>query len=178
MAKVLFEDALENATLEIADKFLVVETAHDGFTNTHLGQYSFRVVKETSGTVGGADYTEDYKVFPIYMREDGVYVNEKYPVIMTDGDLVLFSKNTLIDPYGATHIEEFKVKEGQNKEHIVLHAFNSYVLDAFRLSVYHVMIEDGNSVEDNAIEYEQITAFERDVIHPWAGTYRAGEEYQ
>lgn len=168
MAKVLFEDALENDTLEIADKFLVVETAHDGYTNTHLGQYSFRVVKEG----------EDYKVFPIYMREDGVYVNEKYPVIMTDGDLVLFSKNTLIDPYGATHIEEVQVKEGQNREHAILHAFNSYVLDAFRLAVYHVMIEDGNFIEENDIEYEQITDFERDVIHPWAGTYRAGEAYQ
>jgi len=173
MAKVLFEDALENGTLEIADKFLVVESVHDGFTNTHLGQYSFRVIKETSGTVGTGDFTEDYKVFPIYLRADGVYVNEKYPIIMTDGDLVLFSKNTLIDPYGATHIHELEVKAGQNKEHLVLQAFNGFVLDAFRLADYHILIADENSVVTSAIEFEKINEFSRDVIHPWAGTYRA-----
>lgn len=168
MAKVLFKDALQDEEVVLTNKFLVVETNHDGYTNTGLGQRAFRVIEEEG----------ELKVFAIYMREDEVYVNEKYPVIQTDGDLVLFSKNTMIDPYGATHIEEMEVKEGQKKEHIILQAFESYVLDAFRLAVYHILIADANTIDDTDVEFEYIKEYERDVIHPWAGTYRAGQVYK
>lgn len=164
MVKVYFDEVLEQENPVIQDKFLVVSTVHDGYTNTHLGQYNFKVLLE--GEVG----KEEYKVFPIYMKDDGVFVNEKYPVIQTDGDLVLFSMNTTIDPYGASHIEELEVLEGQSKEKAVLYAFEAYVRDAFALAKYHLMIADGDlSVLDEGIEFERTHKFERDVIHPRAG---------
>ena len=161
MAKQHFEDAFKEDEVAIEDKFLVVETNHDGYTNTHLGQYAFRVLLED----------EEYKVFPIYLRDDGVYVNEKYPIIQTDGELVFFSTNTTIDPYGATHVEEIPVLEEMSKEKAVLHAFEAYVKDAFRLAVYHIMLveDEDRYIDDVDEDFERIHAFERDVIHPRAG---------
>lgn len=175
MAKTAFEELYNEESIDLTDKFILVETKHDGYTSTKLGSYVFAIqteTKEAEGEDEGA--TTEYKVFGTYLRDDNVFVNEKYPVLFTDGDQVIFSVNTVSDPYSFAYPEIAEVKEGQTKEHAVLQAFQGFAHDRFQLAKYHIMMADTPALQDDdtpEVPFEWIDEFERDVIHPWAGKH-------
>jgi len=167
MARVTFDEAKEQGSVDIADKFLAVDTLRDGFTDTYTGTYSYRVIQDENG---------DYTIYPIYRTHDGTLVNAKYPIIRTDGDLILFSVRTTVNPYNFAYPETYTINEGDNKELRVLDAFHAFIKDQFALggpTPYNVFIDDDKQfgVDDPTEDFQFTTKYERELIHPDAGRY-------
>lgn len=172
METVTFKEALQDESLSLADKFLVVDTKFDGYTNTKAGNYAFRVIANEVDSGEVDQDTEEpimeteYKVFPVYLdRARDFYVNTKYPVIITDGDEVLFSKMEL-DPYGENiNPGVLETTADATKEQNVLHAFDAYVRNAFQLSAYHILVASrDNKVGESDVPFEFTTKFEREIL--------------
>lgn len=153
MAKVTYATALQDEALVLADKFLIVDTIGDSYTKTYKGNHPYRVTQTLEG---------DYAIYPVFMKEDSTLVNEKYPIIQTDGDLMFFTLGTTIDPYNFTYFEEAEIA-GKNKEQQVLLAFESFIREEFRLGNYNIFLVDTLAIADDAVPFEFTTSFERDV---------------
>lgn len=166
MAKERFDDLVQQGKIDLDGKFILVETKHDGYTSTYLGNYVFGIVKDSDGDESEAG---EYKVFPLYLTSGDEYVNEKYPVLFTDEDKVIFSARTLVDPYDFAYPVEVNKKQNQTKEHLVLEAFRAFAHDRFRLSVYNILMVDEHSLADGNVAFSRINDYERDVVDPLAG---------
>ena len=166
METITFKEALQEELLELDGKYLVVEAKYDGYTDTNRGPHAFRIIADE----------EDYKVFPVYLdRKENTYVNTKYPVIITDGDEVLFSKMEM-DPYGENlNPGVLRTLEGATKEQNVLHAFDAYVQNAFQLSAYHILVADrDNKLGESDAEFEFTNKFEREILENGQETIHEG----
>ena len=178
METVTFEKAIQDGDITIADKFLIVESRFDGYTNTHKGPHAFRVVATeiNLGTEEDQELVNEYKVFPVYLdRANDTYVNTKYPVIITDGDEVLFSKMEM-DPYGENiNPGVLKTLASATKEQNVLHAFDAYVQNAFQLSAYHILVADrDNKLGESDAPFEFTDKFEREILENGQETINEG----
>lgn len=150
MARVGYRKALEDNTLEIVDKYLVVDTKQDGYFNIYKGAHPFRVVELNS--------EGDLAVYPTYFTDKGKLTNEPHPIIRTVGDEVFFVKRTLSDPYNGPELGEVN-SSSSLKAHKVLDAFNVFAESEFSLghpNAIHVFIGDDEEVgiEDAAVEFE------------------------
>ena len=166
METTTFKEALQTELLELDGKYLVVEAKYDGYTDTNRGPHAFRIIADG----------EDYKVFPVYLdRKENTYVNTKYPVIITDGDEVLFSKMEM-DPYGENISPGvLKTLKNATKEQNVLHAFDAYVQNAFQLSAYHILVADrDNKLGESDAEFEFTKKFEREILENGQETIHEG----
>lgn len=163
MARENYTEIRENGTVSLADKYLVVDTRRDGYTRTFYGTQAFKVEQEG----------EEFYVYPTYIRPDGVLTNQKYPIIITDGDEVIFSVNTRIDPYNATEVVREAVEEGKDKQMVVLEAFAAVVRSLYAVGVYNFFIASEVGVQDDEVEFELTNLHEREVYAYYDGTEEA-----
>lgn len=159
MATVTYEEALQDDLLVLKDKFLLVDTIEDGYTKTYLGNHPYRVTQSEAG---------DYAIYPVFMKADSTLVNEKYPIIQTDGEVIFFTVGSTIDPYNFTRFEKVDLN-GKNKEQQVLLAFEAFIMEEYRLGIHNVFLTDTPFIADDAVPFEFTTEFERDLIHPNSG---------
>lgn len=165
-----FTEAIAEEELVLDGRFLIVDTIQDGYTSTYQGNHPYRVVKTG----------EDYAVYPVYTNsETGKLTNEKYPIIETDGDVIFFTVGSTVDPYNFTHFDSKEKVGTQTKEQQILHAFEAFITDEFRLANYNLFITSEAQLvtEDTDVEYpyEQTTKFERENINSNAGWYNPSE---
>lgn len=144
MAKEVLKDVIfQNESVDINNKYLEVRTNADGYTGTHNGVYSYKVVQEG----------EEYFVYPVETDGKGTLVTrKKSPIIYTDGDIVYFVVSTVTDPYEHPVIREEDIK-GLDKAKQVLQAFLAFAYDNFTLGVYNVFFtntEDAFGVKDSS----------------------------
>lgn len=168
MAKQTYQEALEAAVVTLDGKFLMVDTIQDAYTRTYKGNHPYRVIKKD----------EEYAVYPVYQTAENKLVNEKYPIIQTDGDVIFFTVRTTVDPYNFAYSASQDIA-GKNKEKELLHAFNEFIKDEFNFggpAPYQLFITDDLFVEDTAVDFEFTTNFERDMILPEAGEVSEPEE--
>uniref|UniRef100_A0AAU8GRT9 Ig domain containing protein n=1 Tax=Mammaliicoccus phage MSShimriz1 TaxID=3230127 RepID=A0AAU8GRT9_9VIRU len=132
MAKKDIREVLKQETVTVKDKYLQVKTFRDGYTRTHEGQYSYKVVEQ--GT--------DLFLFPVQTDGKGVLkVMKNSPIAYTDGDNIHFVVNTLTDPYTQAFIRTEDIK-GLDKGKQLIQAFLAFVEDRFRFGVYNVFVAD------------------------------------
>uniref|UniRef100_A0AB39C8A1 Ig-like protein n=1 Tax=Staphylococcus phage UHP46 TaxID=3234966 RepID=A0AB39C8A1_9CAUD len=132
MAKKDIREVLKQETVTVTDKYLQVKTFRDGYTRTHEGQYSYKVVEQ--GT--------DLFLFPVQTDGKGVLkVMKNSPIAYTDGDNIHFVVNTLTDPYTQAFIRTEDIK-GLDKGKQLIQAFLAFVEDRFRFGVYNVFVAD------------------------------------
>lgn len=146
MAKEVLKDVIfQNESVDINNKYLEVKTIADGYTGTHNGVYSYKVVQEG----------EEYFVYPVETDGKGTLITrKKSPIIYTDGDIVYFVVSTVTDPYEHPIIREEDIK-GLDKAKQVLQAFLAFAYDNFTLGVYNVFFtntEDAFGVKDSSEE--------------------------
>lgn len=146
MVKEVLKDVIfQNDSVDINNKYLEVKTISDGYTGTHNGVYSYKVVQEG----------EEYFVYPVETDGKGTLVTrKKSPIIYTDGDIVYFVVSTVTDPYEHPIIREEDIK-GLDKAKQVLQAFLAFAYDNFTLGVYNVFFtntEDAFGVKDSSEE--------------------------
>jgi len=146
MVKEVLKDVIfQDGTVDINNKYLEVKTNADGYTGTHNGVYSYKVVQEG----------EEYFVYPVETDGKGTLVTrKKSPIIYTDGDIVYFVVSTVTDPYEHPIIREEDIK-GLDKAKQVLQAFLAFAYDNFTLGVYNVFFtntEDAFGVKDSSDE--------------------------
>ncbi|AVR55603.1 Ig domain containing protein [Staphylococcus phage phiSA_BS2] len=144
MAKEVLKDVIfQNETVDINNKYLEVKTIADGYTGTHNGVYSYKVVQEG----------EEYFVYPVETDGKGTLITrKKSPIIYTDGDIVYFVVSTVTEPYEHPVIREEDIK-GLDKAKQVLQAFLAFAYDNFTLGVYNVFFtntEDAFGVKDSS----------------------------
>ena len=144
MAKEVLKDVIfQNESVDINNKYLEVKTIADGYTGTHNGVYSYKVVQEDG----------EYFVYPVETDGKGTLVTrKKSPIIYTDGDIVYFVVSTVTDPYEHPVIREEDIK-GLDKAKQVLQAFLAFAYDNFTLGVYNVFFtntEDAFGVKDSS----------------------------
>lgn len=150
MARLTYSEAIQASTVDIKDKYLVIDTIQDGYFNIYKGLHPFRVVSEG----------EDLAVYPVYWSGDNKLTNEPYPIIRTVGEDVFFTKRTTNDPYNGPDLTTVQ-SNSQTTEHKVLDAFNVFAHDEFTLGYpnpIHVFIGDDEDVEvgveDTPVEFE------------------------
>ena len=132
MAKKDIREVLKQETVTVKDKYLQVKTFRDGYTRTHEGQYSYKVVEQ--GT--------DLFLFPVQTDGKGVLkVMKNSPIAYTDGDNIHFVVNTLTDPYTQAFIRTEDIK-GLDKGKQLIQAFLAFVEDRFRFGVYNVFVAE------------------------------------
>ena len=146
MVKEVLKDVIfQNETVDINNKYLEVKTKADGYTGTHNGVYSYKVVQEDS----------EYFVYPVETDGKGTLITrKKSPIIYTDGDIVYFVVSTVTEPYEHPIIREEDIK-GLDKAKQVLQAFLAFAYDNFTLGVYNVFFtntEDAFGVKDSSDE--------------------------
>lgn len=146
MAKEVLKDVIfQNESVDINNKYLEVKTIADGYTGTHNGVYSYKVVQEG----------EEYFVYPVETDGKGTLITrKKSPIIYTDGDIVYFVVSTVTEPYEHPIIREEDIK-GLDKAKQVLQAFLAFAYDNFTLGVYNVFFtntEDAFGVKDSSDE--------------------------
>lgn len=146
MVKEVLKDVIfQNDSVDINNKYLEVKTIADGYTGTHNGVYSYKVVQEDS----------EYFVYPVETDGKGTLITrKKSPIIYTDGDIVYFVVSTVTDPYEHPIIREEDIK-GLDKAKQVLQAFLAFAYDNFTLGVYNVFFtntEDAFSFKDSSNE--------------------------
>ncbi|AVP40461.1 Ig domain containing protein [Staphylococcus phage phiSA_BS1] len=144
MAKEVLKDVIfQNEVVDINNKYLEVKTIADGYTGTHNGVYSYKVVQEG----------EEYFVYPVETDGKGTLITrKKSPIIYTDGDIVYFVVSTVTEPYEHPVIREEDIK-GLDKAKQVLQAFLAFAYDNFTLGVYNVFFtntEDAFGVKDSS----------------------------
>lgn len=143
MAKEILKDVIfQEESVSIENKYLEVKTIADGYTGTHKGVYSYKVVKEG----------EEFFVYPVETDGKGTLITrKKAPIIYTEGDVVYFVVSTVTDPYEHPIIREEDIK-GLDKGKQVLQAFLAFAYDNFTLGVYNVFFtstEDAFGVKDS-----------------------------
>ena len=153
-------EIIKESAPAIDNTYLQVKTTPDGYTGTYEGFYSYLVQKDG----------EEYGVYPIETTgANELKVFKKSPIIMTDGEEVHFVVSTMDDPFQHPIIKQESVGK-QTKEHAVLQAFLAFASSRFSMTVYHIMIADGegsfssvahaeafgNLVETNAQASEEI----------------------
>jgi len=148
MARVTYTEAMETNSIDILDKFLVIDTVQDGYFNIYKGLHPYRVIGDG----------EDLAVYPLYWSKDNKLTNEPYPIIRTVGEDVFFTKRTRNDPYNGPMLDEVQ-STSDTIEHKVLDAFNVFASDEFTLghpNPIHVFIGDEAEVgiEDEPVEFE------------------------
>lgn len=146
MVKEVLKDVIfQNETVDINNKYLEVKTKADGYTGTHNGVYSYKVVQED----------DEYFVYPVETDGKGTLITrKKSPIIYTDGDIVYFVVSTVTEPYQHPIIREEDIK-GLDKAKQVLQAFLAFAYDNFTLGVYNVFFtntEDAFGVKDSSKE--------------------------
>lgn len=168
MTKQTYTEALADDSLALDGKFLMVNTIQDAYTRTYKGNHPYRVVKTG----------EDYAVYSVYQTAEHKLVNQKYPIIQTDGDIIFFTVRTTVDPYNFAYSASEDIK-GKNKEKELLHAFNEFIRAEFNFggpTAYQLFITDDLFVEDTEVDFEFTKEFERDLILPRAGELAPPEE--
>ena len=143
MAKKNINDVLKQDSVTIADKYLQVKVNRDGYTRTHEGQYSYKVVEDKG----------ELFLFPVQTDGRGTLnVMKNSPVAYTDGDNIHFVVNTVVDPYNHSFIRTENIK-GLDKGKQLIQAFLAFVEDRFKFGVYNVFVanqkEDVLSLVDN-----------------------------
>lgn len=146
MVKEVLKDVIfQDEAVDINNKYLEVKTIADGYTGTHNGVYSYKVVQEG----------EEYFVYPVETDGKGTLITrKKSPIIYTDGDIVYFVVSTVTEPYEHPIIREEDIK-GLDKAKQVLQAFLAFAYDNFTLGVYNVFFtntEDAFGVKDSSDE--------------------------
>lgn len=145
MAKEILKDVIfQEEPVSIENKYLEVKTIADGYTGTHNGVYSYKVVKEGL----------EFFVYPVETDGKGTLItHKKSPIIYTEGDVVYFVVSTVTDPYEHPIIREEDIK-GLDKAKQVLQAFLAFAYDNFTLGVYNVFFtstEDAFGVKDSDV---------------------------
>lgn len=152
MAKEVLKDVIfQEDKIDINNKYLEVKTIADGYTGTHQGAYSYKVVQEEG----------EFFVYPVETDGKGTLVTrKKSPIIYTDGDVVYFVVSTVTEPYEHPIIREEDIK-GLDKAKQVLQAFLAFAYDNFTFGVYNVFFTDSedafgvkDSSEDDADNFE------------------------
>lgn len=146
MVKEVLKDVIfQDDSVDINNKYLEVKTNADGYTGTHNGVYSYKVVQEDG----------EYFVYPVETDGKGTLITrKKSPIIYTDGDIVYFVVSTVTEPYEHPIIREEDIK-GLDKAKQVLQAFLAFAYDNFTLGVYNVFFtntEDAFGVKDSSDE--------------------------
>lgn len=135
MAKKDIKDLLKQETVTVEDKYLQVKVNRDGFTRTHEGQYSYKVVSQEG----------ELFLFPVQTDGKGVLkVMKQSPIAYTDGDNIHFVVNTLTDPYTQAFIRTEDIK-GLDKGKQLIQAFLAFVDDRFKFGVYNVFVADNKA---------------------------------
>ncbi|AAX92351.1 virion component [Staphylococcus phage Twort] len=171
MAKKNVNELLKQEKVEVANKYLQVVTHRDGYTRTHEGQYSYKVV----------DKSGELFIFPVQTDGYGkLQVMVDSPIAYTNGNNIHFVVNTLTDPYTQAFIRTEEIK-GLDKGKQLIQAFLAFIEDRFRFGVYNVFVvgkEDAKTVADvagtDAVKVEEVKgrAFEDLVVNYPTGNAR------
>lgn len=150
MAKKDVREILKQDTVTVKDKYLQVKTYRDGYTRTHEGQYSYKVVEQEG----------DLFLFPVQTDGKGVLkVMKKSPIAYTDGDNIHFVVNTLTDPYTQAFIRTEDIK-GLDKGKQLIQAFLAFVEDRFRFGVYNVFVAETQEEVLSLVDVQETDAEE------------------
>lgn len=132
MAKKNVNELLKQETVEVANKYLQVVTHRDGYTRTHEGKYSYKVV----------DKSGELFIFPVQTDGYGkLQVMVESPIAYTDGNNIHFVVNTLTDPYTQAFIRTEEIS-GLNKGKQLIQAFLAFIEDRFRFGIYNIFVVD------------------------------------
>lgn len=132
MAVKKVDELLKQDSVSVANKYLQVVTLRDGYTRTHEGVYSYKVVEKEG----------ELFLFPVQTDGRGkLSVMVESPIAYTDGNNIHFVVNTLTDPYTQAFIRTEEIK-GLDKGKQLIQAFLAFIEDRFRFGVYNVFVVD------------------------------------